>query len=103
MIDSGRTFIGTELKFAFTIEAAGFSMEDDDFNIVIRGSKGSVELTKDDCFKDGEGNWYFGFDSAATGPGYIMAKFTAYVPDSDFDDGLRTEVEEVTLPIYVRR
>ena len=95
-------FIPTEVKFAFKIEADGFSMDDDDFNVVVKGSTGSVTLEKDDCFDDGEGHWYFAFDSSDVGPGQPVATVTAYVPDTDYPDGLRTEAYKMKLPVYIR-
>lgn len=85
-------FIGTELKFLVEIEAGGFSMVDDDFTVTIkRGSKQHV-FAKADLIRDDEDNFYVCFDSAEFGSGMIQAVVTAYVPDTDFPDGLRTEV-----------
>lgn len=87
-----RAFIGTELKFLVEIEAGGFSMVDDDFTVTIkRGSKQHV-FAKTDLIRDEEDKFYVCFDSAEFGSGMIQAIVTAYVPDTDFPDGLRTEV-----------
>lgn len=87
-----RAFIGTELKFLVEIEAGGFSMVDDDFTVTIkRGSKQKV-FAKTDLARDAEDNFYVCFDSAEFGSGMIQAVVTAYVPDTDFPDGFRTEV-----------
>lgn len=87
-----RAFVGTELKFLIDIEAGGFSMVDDDFTVTIkRGSKQKV-FAKADLARDAEDKFYVCFDSAEFGSGMIQAVVTAYVPDSDFPDGLRTEV-----------
>lgn len=91
---------GTEYKFAITITAEGFSMDQDDFEIKVRGRRKTVTIPKEECIVDGEGQWYFTFDSAVTGGGLITAIVTAYVPDYDFPDDLRTEVEQVDL-VYV--
>ena len=95
-------FIPSEVKFAFSLTADGFSMDDDDFKVVIQGSKSSVTLAKADCFDDGAGNWFFAFDSAEVGQGQPTGIFTAYVPDADFPDGFRTEVDKILLPVYIR-
>ena len=92
-----RAFVGTELKFLVEIEAGGFSMVDDDFTVTIkRGSKQHV-FQKADLVKDNEDKFYVCFDSAEFGTGTIQAVVTAYVPDSDFPDGLRTEVYMMDL------
>ncbi len=96
-------FVGTELKFALDITADGFDMDNDGWSVTVKGSLGSVRIDKSDCIDDGESNWFFTFDSTAVGPGQPVAIVTAYVPDNDFPDGLRTEVDKVNLPIYIRR
>lgn len=90
-------FLGTELKFKIDIEAQGFSMTDNDFTVeIVRGSKRKM-FAKSDLVNDGEGNYYVCFDTAEFGAGSIYAIVTAFVPDSDFPDMLRTEVQEVNL------
>lgn len=92
-----KIFVGTELKFKIEIEAEGFSMTDDDFNIVIQRRNVKKVFNKEDLVNDGEGGYYVCFDSAEFGPGMVSAVVTAYVPDSDFEDGLRTEVYAMDL------
>lgn len=92
-----KIFIGTELKFKVDIEAEGFSMDNDDFNIVIQRRNVKKTFNKEDLVNDGEGNYYVCFDTAEFGVGTISAIVTAYVPDTDFPDGLRTEVYAMDL------
>lgn len=92
-----KIFVGTELKFKIDIEAEGFSMVDDDFNIVVQKRNVKKVFNKADLRKDGEGNYYVCFDTAEFGPGTVSAVATAYVPDSDFEDGFRTEVYAMDL------
>lgn len=92
-----KIFVGTELKFKIDIEAEGFSMEDDDFNVVIQRRNVKKVFNKEGLIKDGEGNYYVCFDTAEFGVGTISAVVTAYVPDTDFPDGLRTEVYAMDL------
>ena len=92
-----KAFIGTELKFKIDIEASGFSMVDDDFNIIIKKRNIEKRFEKVDLVDDGQGNYYVCFDSAEFGTGTISAIVTAYVPDTDFPDGFRTEVFEMDL------
>ena len=91
----------TELKYALTITAEGFSMDDDDWKVEIIGGRGKVTLEKKDCFDDGAGHWFFTLNSEAVGAGQPILAVTAYVPDEDFADGLRTEVYKKRLPIYI--
>lgn len=92
-----QAFIGTELKFILDIAASGFSMVDDDFNVTLKRGGTKKTFMKEDLVRDDEDNFYVCFDSAEFGKGIIEAVVTAYVPDSDFDDGLRTEVYKFKL------
>jgi len=101
-------YIGTELKFLITIEADNFDMATDNFTVdIVRGlnrqhfeksdlvdeeyteTEGNVEVTKH--------HYYVCFDTATLGVGVVYAIVTAYVPDTDFEDELRTEVYKVEL------
>lgn len=97
MVSSDKIFVGTELKFKIDIEAEGFSMDTDDFNVVICRRNVKQVFNKQDLINDGEGNYYVCFDTADFGTGTISAIVTAYVPDTDFPDGLRTEVVAMDL------
>lgn len=92
-----KIFVGTELKFKIEIEAEGFSMETDDFNVVVQRRNVKKTFQKSDLVNDGEGGYYVCFDTAEFGVGTISAVVTAYVPDTDFPDGLRTEVYAMDL------
>lgn len=87
---------GTELKYQVVIAAEGFSMDNDDWSVTITRGRISQTFDKADCIH-GEGGWYVCFDTAVFGPGDYYATLTAYVPDSDFPDGLRTERKKIYL------
>lgn len=94
-------FFGTELKYLIEVEAGGFSMVDDDFTVTLkRGAKQKV-FAKTDLIKDEEDNFYVVFDSAELGRGAVQATVTAYVPDTDFPDGLRTETFVMDLCVIM--
>lgn len=92
-----KIFVGTELKFKVDIQAAGFSMDHDNFTVLIRRRNQEKFFRKEDLVNDGEGGYYVCFDTSEFGPGLISAVVTAYVPDSDFSDGFRTEVISMDL------
>ena len=94
MMDQG--FLDTEFKYLVDIAASGFSMADDDFNIKLKRGNVVKVFQKDDLVRDGD-DFYLCFDSAEFGKGSITAIITAYVPDSDFEDGFRTEVYKLEL------
>lgn len=88
--------LGTELKYKVTMAATGFSMDSDDWSVtIVRGCKSRV-FTKATCIH-GEDGWYVCFDTSYFGAGQYYGILTAYVPDTDFPDGTRTEVQQVKL------
>lgn len=95
----GPTYIGTELKYAITITSPGFDMGKDNFEVTLKRGSKSLHFTKDDLVVDEDGQYYVCFDSADLGTGMVAAVITAYVPDDDFPDGLRTEVYKMDLVI----
>jgi len=85
--------LGTEKKYILKIESTGFDMEEDDFDVEIRRGPQYLRILKSDMIKDFEGNFYFTFNTADLGVGYATIVVTAHVPDSDFLDGIRDEVD----------
>lgn len=90
------TYLGTELKYLLQIEADNFSMDEDNFEVDIYCGIKSIHFNKSDM-DPGEDGWYVTIDTKDLCIGKIFAKVTAYVPDSDFPDGLRKEVEKIEL------
>ena len=87
----------TELKFSLDITSEGFSMDSDDFKVVIRSTKGRMEIGKSEMILTEDGEYLFTVDTSVLGTGDYYAYIIAYVPDEDFDDGLRTEVTKQLL------
>lgn len=85
-------FLGTEKKYLIEIQSDGFDMERDDFEVSIKRGTNILVIKKEDMVQDDDGNFYVTFDTAALGGGKVTMTVTAYVPDADFEDGLRTEV-----------
>ena len=93
---------GEEKKVQITITRTGFVMNDDDFKVKLSwGLMGqSMTITKDQMFSNDSDEWFFVFDSSPMiGP--ITAECTYYVHDSDYPDGLRTEVNRQFLCFVV--
>ena len=97
MFEDERICVGTELKFLVEITADGFSMDEDDFEVEIIRGPNTLHFDKTELEVDKDGNYYVCFDTAPLGTGRVTAKVTAYVPDDDFEDGFRTEIERVDL------
>lgn len=93
---------GEEKKCKITITRTGFVMNDDDFKVKLMwGLMGqSMTITKDQMFSNDRDEWFFIFDtSPMIGP--VTAECTYYVPDGDYPDGLRTEVNRQFLCFVV--
>ena len=96
-MEEEKTYVGTKLKYALSISSPGFDMAEDDFSVDILGSRTRVHFDKEDLVVDENDQYYVCFDTAELGDGIIDAVITAFVPDEDFDDGVRTEKVKLTL------
>lgn len=87
-------FVGTELKLNVNIEPIGdITMDDYDFFVEVYCSiKRVLTIHKKDAIRIDENNYVVLVDTAQTGAGDLKCRVTAYIPDEDFADGLRTEV-----------
>lgn len=99
------TWVGTALKYKVEITAEGFSMDEDDFEIEVRRGKESVIYQKSDLLihepedPEAETEYYLPVDTEALGPGRYEVITRAYVPDDDWEGGLRTEIDKQLLTI----
>ena len=107
-----KVIIGTELKLNINVEPIdGKSMADYDFDIILRGGKQSITLSKKGevlsaGLKQVDGNNYIvAFDTQDLGLGRIICRVIAHIDDGDFDfqnhDNKRTEITEVNTGIEV--
>ena len=92
-----KIYVGTELKFTISIRASGFDMSEDNWEVDIVCNSNTVHIDKSDAIEDGQGLWYICFDTQELGVGAYYAIIKAYVPDSDFEDGFRTEIKKEFL------
>lgn len=110
---------GDEIKFAINLEVAGFSMDDDDFDIEVKsgntsvkGSKGAGSEASTDLviFKETEtvqpetpegeepqdpvtvSTWYAIVDTAKLPVGNMRVIATAHVIDANANDGVRKSI-----------
>lgn len=86
-------FLGTELKLNVHIEPIGaMCMDDYDFEVETYCSpKKAIVTKKSETIRIDENNYAVLVDTAIVGAGELKCKVTAYIPDADFPDGLRTE------------
>lgn len=87
---------GTEVKFKVDLSASGFDMAACDFFFTIYCGGKTLTIPKSELVYDGT-DWYLCFDTSGFNSGTMTVVTTALIPDSDFPDGLRTEVTKDTL------
>lgn len=115
---------GDEIKFAINIEAPGFSMDDDDFDIEVKSGNTSVKGYKDASksqdtdvviFKETEtvqpetpegeepaepvtvNTWYAIVDTSNLAISSMRVIATAYIVDANANDGVRKNIAVQTL------
>lgn len=88
------SIIGTEEKFSVYIAPIGdLHIIDCDFSVkAYSNSKTSVIIPKDNAIFVSDDNFIICVDTNALGLGQITIEITAFIPDLDFPDGLRTEI-----------
>lgn len=96
-------FIGTELKLNVNIEPMGeLTMDSYDFEVEVYCSpKKTIVTPKSNMIRTDENNYIVLVDTAIVGAGDLKIKVTAYIPDADFPDMLRTEVVAIDTGINI--
>ena len=91
--------VGSDLKFRLTTTREDFHPSEDFFCIVVKNSYGRVthRVTKNDCFYDSEGRWYFTVENIKEGD--HTATFVGAYEDDDFDRQRRTFTDR--QPLFV--
>lgn len=98
-----KVYLGTEVKLNIHIEPMGnLSMDDYDFNVEFScNPRKVVRIEKEELIRADSANYVALVDTTRIGIGEIKVKVTAYIPDEDFADGLRTEIVAFNSNIMV--
>lgn len=100
-----KVYLGTELKLNINIEPIDeMTMDDYNFNVeLICGllKKTSKVISKDKAKRIDQDNYMVCFNTDDLGVGKLRCKVTAYLPDGDFEDSLRTEITETDTEIEI--
>lgn len=100
MAKEGITYQGSDLKILVEMEASGFDMDLDDWSVGIKcGGKIVKTIKKEDAISTDDG-WIVCVRADDLKPGVLEVVGYAAVPDDDFDDGIRNEVDKDTLLTY---
>lgn len=95
--------LGSEIKLNLNIEpVGGYTM--DDYNFVAEvycKAKNSVILPKEKAIRIDSNNYLLPIDTQELGHGGIKVKVTAFIPDKDFADDVRTEVVFIETGIEI--
>ena len=88
------SIIGTEEKFNVRVAPIGdLHIIDYDFSVeAYSNSNARAVIPKEDVIFVDDDNFIVRIDTNELGLGQITLEVTAFVPDSDFPDGLRTEI-----------
>ena len=103
-----KAYLGTMLKFLIEITSSDFDMDNDNFEVTLKRGTYSRTYQKSDLVVESyvetiggepieKHNYYICFDTTEYGKGLIQAVITAYVPDDDFDGGIRTEIDKINV------
>ena len=97
-MNEGRYYVGEKLKFRITLTAEGFDQEDGRYDIDFYCGDNEVKRYNQDSMKKGlDGNWYLLIDTEGMQPGVMRIVVSVYIPDADFDDNERKEIESISL------
>ena len=96
-------FLGTEVKLNIALEPLdSYSMADYDFECEFYCySSKRVVLAKDAMLPKDKNNYIAVLNTRDVGTGALKCKITAFIPDTDCDDGLRTEVLVIDTGIQI--
>ena len=95
--------LGTKFKINIHVEPIdGLHMDDYDFSCRFYVyTNRVVRIEKKDMIQVDQDNYIACVDSSKLGIGAVMMRITAFIPDVDFHDRLRTEVETVSTGITI--
>lgn len=89
---------GQEAKYRIVIDREGFSQHENDFEVCLQWGMKGQELTipKSEMMENERNEFFFVFPTKDM-VGVVTARCTYYVPDLDYADGTREEVEQQPL------
>lgn len=86
--------IGSEIKIALNVEPIGdMTLADYDWEVEFYTDREGVRVkkTKNECVDCGDGSFICVVDTTSLPSGTLTVLITAYIPDADCTDALRTE------------
>lgn len=93
---------GTIIKLAVSIELpSGLTMDDIDFQCKFSVMLNSQTIKKQEMVRNDKNSYTCFLDTNVIGRGEIYIETTAYLPDTDYEGGIRPEVDKRTTGISI--
>lgn len=93
---------GTIIKLAVSIELpSGLTMDDIDFECKFSVTLNSQTIKKSEMVRNDENSYTCFLDTNNIGRGEIWIEATAYLPDTDYEGGIRPEVDKSATGIRI--
>lgn len=97
-MNDGRYYVGEDLKFKITLTADGFDQGTDNYEIDFYCGDNTVKhFTQADMKTGLDGDYYLLINTKGMQPGVMRMVITAHIPDNDFPDHFRDEMESISL------
>ena len=95
---------GTEFKLNINIEPLDdITMDDYDFTVELSTMQKSLKYDKSQLIRQDKNNYTVLVNTEEIGLGSLRCKVTANIPDTDFEDGFRTEVVIINPEIHISK
>lgn len=93
---------GEKVKFQITITQQGFNMNENNFRVKLTYGmlSQSIVITKEQMISNDLDEWFFMFDTTGM-VGRVVSECSFDVPDSDYSDGFRTEVDRQCILVVI--
>lgn len=101
----GQIYLGTEIKLNVHVEPIeDYTMDDYDFKVQLYCSSSRVEnFNKSDTVRVDDSNYICCLDTSKIGTGRLKCKIVAELPDGDFGDQKRTEINVIDTGIEITK
>lgn len=95
-------FTGSDIKVKVELECEGFDMDLDEWSITVYlNGKKAHTYQKGECVRDEDGNWFCCISrNHLKKYGVLTLAGEGEVPDEDFSDGIRHEVDRQIIGKY---
>lgn len=100
--NDGEVLYGETPKYRLEIQA-DVPMSDYDFDIRLTCGDKTLTVRKRDLRITEAGDYLLCLDTRVLGAGVVKGVVTAYIPDPDFNDGIRIEKCIIEKPIVIKR